>query len=173
MKLKNFNVSVYKEIMKLAWPTVTEQLLIMMVGVVSTILVGRLGTAELAAVGLINMIIMFFQSVFTGLATGSTVVIARITGEGNKQEARVALMQSLLIGIISGLIITIPGYFFASPILKLFFIGADPKVFDIGLQYYKIAIIGLPFLVIDLVVAGAVRGSGDTKSPMYITFIVN
>ena len=173
MKLKNFKASVYKNILELAWPTVTEQLLIMMVGVVSTIFVGRLGTAELAAVGLINMIIMFFQSVFAGLATGSTVVIARITGEGDKQKARTALMQSLLIGIVSGLAITIPGYIFATPILKVFFTGAEANVLAIGLQYYKIVLIGLPFLVVDLVVAGAVRGSGDTRSPLYITFIVN
>lgn len=173
MKLINFKASVYKNIIKLSWPTITEQLLIMMVGVVSTIFVGRLGTAELAAVGLINMIIQFFQSVFAGLATGSTVIIARITGEGDKEKARNALMQSLLIGVLSGLAITIPGYIFASHILKVFFIGADVKVYEIGLQYYKIALIGLPFLVVDLVVAGAVRGSGDTKTPMYITFIVN
>lgn len=58
-------------------------------------------------------------------------------------------------------------------ILNLFFAGAEAHVIEIGLQYYKIALIGLPFLVVDLIVAGAVRGSGDTKTPMYITTIVN
>ncbi|MDF2523488.1 MAG: efflux family protein [Clostridiales bacterium] len=169
----NFKAEVYKKILELAWPSVTEQLLIMMVGVVSTIFVGRIGTAELAAVGLINMIILFFQTIFAGLATGSTVVIARVTGEGDMQQAKEALIQSLILGILAGLVVTIPGYIFASQILNLFFAGAEAHVIDIGLQYYKIVLIGLPFLVVDLIVAGAVRGSGDTKTPMYVTTIVN
>lgn len=164
---------VYKEIVHLAWPAITEQMLIMMVGIVSTIFVGRLGSAELAAVGMINMLVFFFQTVFAGLSTGSTVIIARVSGEGDHLKAKTALIQSLYMGLISGLFITLPGYIFASPILKLFLGSAEPAVMNAGMLYYRLVLIGLPFLVVDMVIAGALRGSGDTRTPMYVTGAVN
>lgn len=173
MNLTYSKINVHKNILYLAWPAITEQLLIMMVGMVSTIFVGRIGTDALAAVGLVNMIITFFQTIFAGLSTGATVVIARVTGEGEHDKATTALIQALIMGIVAALVITIPGYVFASPILKLFFAGAEQNVLAIGLHYYKIVMLSLPFLVIDMTIAGAQRGAGDTRTPMYVTLIVN
>ncbi len=164
---------VYRSILTLAWPAIVEQLLIMMVGVVSTVFVGRIGTPELAAVGLVNMIIVFIQTVFAGLATGATVVIARQTGAGDIAGAKNALAQSLLVGIAAGICVAIPALVFARQVLGLFFGTANPEVLAIGLRYYRLVMIGTPFFVIDLVVAGAVRGTGDTRTPMLVTLAAN
>lgn len=171
---KNYSRKVvYKEIFTLAWPSITEQLLMMMVGMVSTIFVGRIGKDYIAAVGMVNMLIFFFQAVFTGLATGSTVVIARIIGEGNKKGARIAMVQSLIMSLVAGASITILGYLLASPLLSLFLGSANVEVLNIGLHYFSIVLIGLPFMVVDMVIAGSMRGAGDTKTPMYVTGVVN
>jgi putative MATE family efflux protein len=164
---------VYRSILALAWPAILEQLLVMAVGIVSTAFVGRIGTRELAAVGLVGMILFFIQTVFAGLATGATVVIARLTGEGDLALAKKAMVQSLFVGAGAGLAIGGLSLAFARPFLSLFFAGADPGVLEIGLSYFRIAMLGTPFLVVDLVVAGAVRGSGDTRTPMLVTLGVN
>ncbi len=162
-----------KEILHLAWPAIAEQILIMMVGIVSTIFVGRIGTDSLAAVGFINVLIMFFQTIFAGLATGCTIVIARLTGEGDNINAKTALAQSLYMGLIVGISVTILGYATAYPLLGWFFGSLDKSVLDIGMLYYLIVLAGLPFLVLDMIIAGAVRGAGDTRTPMFITGAVN
>jgi putative MATE family efflux protein len=164
---------IHKDIYKLAWPSITEQLLIMMVGMVSTIFVGRIGKETIAAVGMVNMLMFFFQTVFSGLATGSTVVIARVIGEGERHKAKIALIQSLFMSLIAGIAITAFGYAVAKPMIKLFFYSAEPQVFDIALKFYRMVLIGLPFMVLDMVIAGSLRGAGDTKTPMYVTIIVN
>jgi putative MATE family efflux protein len=178
MQMKIFKASMvksqlYKDIMKLAWPSITEQTLVMMVSIVSTIFVGRIGKEAMAAVGMVNMLVFFLQTVFAGLSTGTTVVIARVIGEGNRNKAKIALIQSLFMCAVAGFVITAFGYLLAAPILRIFLGSAEPEVFSIGLTYYKIVIIGLFFMVFDIVIAGAVRGAGDTKTPMYITGIVN
>jgi putative MATE family efflux protein len=171
---KNYDKKkVHKDIYKLAWPSITEQLLIMMVGMVSTIFVGRIGKETMAAVGMVNMLMFFFQTVFSGLATGSTVVIARVIGEGERHKAKIALIQSLFMSLVAGVAITVFGYAVASPMIKLFFYSAEPEVFDIALKFYRMVLIGLPFMVLDMVIAGSLRGAGDTKTPMYVTIIVN
>jgi putative MATE family efflux protein len=162
-----------KEIIKLAWPSITEQILEMMVGMVSTIFMGRIGTDAVAAVGMVNMLIGFLQTVFSGLAMGTTVIIARVTGEKNISEAKKAVIQSIYMASIVGIIIGITGRFFSASILKLFFGGAEIQVFGIGITYFNIVVISLPFFVLDIIVSGAMRGAGDTKTPMIITAGIN
>jgi putative MATE family efflux protein len=173
MNISYSRSEVDKEIIGLAWPTITEQILIMMVGIVSTILVSRLGKDAMAGVGMINVLINFFQTIFAGLATGSTIVIARVMGESGVKKAKLVLMQSIFIGIIVGLIFLIIGLVSADFTIKLFFGGADKNVLDIAMLYYKITLVGIPFVILDLLVGGALRGSGDTRTPMNVTIIVN
>lgn len=163
----------YGNIWKLAWPAVIEQTLVGVVGIVATVLVGRIGTVEIAAVGLVNMIVTFLQSVFTGLSTGTTVVIAHLTGEGKSDAARHALKIALLIGIFLGIVMYAGCRFFHEPILNLFLGRSDQAVLEAATKYYKLVLIGLPFLAVDMVIAGAQRGAGNTRNPMVVTGIVN
>ncbi len=162
-----------KEIISMAWPSITEQILEMMVGMVSTIFMGRIGTYAVAAVGMVNMLMGFMQTVFSGLSIGTTVVIARVTGEGNREDAKKALIQSGYMAIIVGFIMAIAGKVFSLRILDLFFGGAEPEVFNAGMSYFHIVVLNLPFLVLDIIISGAMRGAGDTKTPMVITGGVN
>lgn len=162
-----------RNILSLAWPTITEQLLVMMVGIVSTILVARLGKESMAAVGMVNNLVNFFQTIFAGLATGTTIIIARITGESGVQKAKSALMQSLLMGAVFGLIFTAICMYFSEDILKLFFGSAEKAVLEKGLLYYRFILISIPLMILDMLIAGGLRGAGDTKTPLYVTIIVN
>lgn len=162
-----------KEIISMAWPSITEQILEMMVGMVSVIFMGRIGTYAVAAIGMVNMLMGFMQTVFSGLSIGTTVVIARVTGEGNKEEAKRALIQSGYMAIIVGILLAVAGRVFSLPILGLFFGGTEPEVFKAGISYFNIVLFNLPFLVLDIIISGAMRGAGDTKTPMVITGGVN
>jgi putative MATE family efflux protein len=173
MKREYSRAKVYSRILGVAWPAIVEQVLVMTVGIVSTAFVGHIGTRELAAVGLVNMIVVFIQTVFEGLSTGGTVVIARLTGAGDFPEAKRSLVQSLYVGASAGILVAVPALAFGMPVLGLFFSGTDRSVLDVGFSYYRIVMIGTPFLVVDLIAAGAARGSGDMKTPMLVTLGVN
>lgn len=162
-----------KDIYGLAWPSIIEQLLIMLVGIVSTIFVGRLGKEELAAAGIVNNIIFFYQAMFAALSTGATAIVAREIGQNDMLKAKRVAEQSAVISIVLSIGFTAISYIFAVPILKLFLMGADRSVFDAALSFYEIAILGLPFVIISIVIGGAVRGAGDTRTPMYVSFLEN
>lgn len=51
----------------------------------------------------------------------------------------------------------------ADLVLKVFFQAADPKFLSLAILYYKITLIGIPFVILDMVVGGALRGEGDIK----------
>ena len=164
-----FNKKVDREIISLAWPSITEQILEMFVGIVSMIFMGWLGTAAVAGIGMVNSLMNFLQTVFSGLSIGTTVIVARVTGEGDTTEAKRALVQSGYMAIGVGISLMVVGKIFSVPILKLFLGGADPEVFNLGIRYFEIILFNLPFLVLDIIISGAMRGAGDTKTPMIIT----
>jgi Na+-driven multidrug efflux pump len=152
-KLKfTFNKKADKEITSLAWPSITEQILEMMVGMVSTIFMGRVGTSAVAAVGMVNMLMGFLQTVFSGLSIGTTVIIARVTGEKNIDEAKRALIQSAYMAIAVGIVMTVLGRLFSTPLLRFFFGSADIQVFNIGISYFNIVLFNLTFFVLDIIV---------------------
>ncbi|SNX53432.1 MATE family efflux transporter [Thermoanaerobacterium sp. RBIITD] len=173
MERGEHRVSLQKEVLELAWPSIIEQMLIMMVGMISTIYVGHISTAAIAAVGMINSLVFFFQAIFAGLSTGSTVIVARLIGEEDDKEARLAVMQSLIMCIFIFICFTVFGYILAVPLIKAFFGTVSKEVFDLGLLYYRIVLLGMPFVIIDIVLGGALRGAGDTRTPMYITATIN
>ncbi|MDT8717908.1 MATE family efflux transporter [Clostridium sp. 19966] len=173
MQAVHTKAEIDREILKLAWPTIAEQMLIMTVGMVSTIMVSRLGKESVAAVGMVNNLVNFFQTVFAGLATGSTIVIARVTGESGLKRAKKVLTQSLFMAIIVGIGFLMLGYAGENIIINVFFGSAASNVLSLVHMYYKIVLVGIPFVILDMVVGGALRGVGDTKTPMYVTFVVN
>ncbi len=162
-----------RRILTLAWPSVVEQILLMLIGVLNTMFVGHVGKDAMAAVGMVNTLMNFLQVSFSGLAFGATVVIARMYGEGDRDGAREALKQALMLCIAIGVTMTILCFFLREQIIGLFFGGATEAVTQNMNQYFSIVLFGILFMVFDTVVSGAVRGAGDTKTPMQVTIIEN
>ncbi len=162
-----------KSVLRLAIPAVLEQVLVMIVGVISTMLVGRIGKEALSGVGIVNQTIAFILVLSVALSTGSTVLIARLIGQGNRDTAREAMRQTVVLGAIGFLVVSIICYFFASQIIHLFFGKADVEVLRLATIYFKISMFGLPFLLVNTIISGNMRGAGNMKAPMFIAFLVN
>ena len=157
----------------MAWPSIVEQILEMMVGIVSMMFMGSIGDAAVAAVGMVTTLMNFIQTVFSGLSIGTTVIIARVTGEGNRAEAKRALIQSMYMAVLVGLVLLGLGKTFQGPVMGVFMGNADAEVHRLGMLYFGVMLFNLPCFVLDIIVSSAMRGAGDTKTPMVITGAVN
>lgn len=162
-----------KNILKLVGPAVGEQILAMIVGVISMAFVGHIGTSAVSGVGLVNTFIGFVMVVFVAINTGSTIVIARQIGEGDRQGAVSVVRHAVIFGFVIAIIVGSLAYIYAPNLINLFFGGADSLVQENAILYFKITMISLPLLLINLVISGCLRGTGDTRTPMLIAFIVN
>ncbi len=153
----------------LSWPAVLEQVVLMFGGLFVTAILGHVGSAELAAAGFVNMIIAFLQTSFAGLATGTTVIVARLFGAGQERTARSALFQSLLLALALSAAVTGLALAFSGPIAGAFFSANSADAAALAPAYLRIVLLSLPFLVLDLTIAAAMRGAGDTLSPMLVS----
>lgn len=163
----------YKDIFTLAWPCVLEQVLAMMAGIVTTMLIGHLGNAALTGVGFVNTLVTLFQASFAALSTGATVLIARLTGAKEHALARDAVKQTLILALGSSVIATTLCYIFRAPILHLFLGDIPQDVFDTTMSFFCISILSFPTLIINVILAGTFRGVGDSRTPMIINVLIN
>lgn len=165
------SADVRKAIFKLALPAMLEFGLMMLVQMIDMIQVGSLGPWAIAATGLAAQPTMLIFSVFSALVVGTTALVARAAGAGNRDYACRVTRQSFIIVLIMGIIITAIGIPASGSIIKL--MGADVDTIEPGTIYMKIIIAGTIFTVGNMVLAASLRGVGDMITPMISNIVAN
>ncbi len=163
--------SVRRQVLTLAWPAVLEQLLNMSVGLADTYIVGHLGAAPLAAVGLSLQSLNLFWALFGALGVGSTALVARRIGAGEPEAANAVARQSVLLAFFIGLLAAIVLWLGAP--LFLDWLGAEPEVVALGSAYVRAVASTVYMLSILFIGSAILRGAGDTRTPMLVMLLIN
>ncbi len=158
-------------IFNLAWPAITEMILMTITQIVDMLMVGRLGPAAIAAVGIANQPSFFIMAVFQALAVGTTAVVARMTGSGDRESAGNVLRQSVILALGMGLFTSI--FFLVISPSIITFMGAEPEVYGPSLGYFRIVVGGMIFTALTIIFVAALRGAGDTRTPMLVRGVAN
>ena len=95
-------VSIRRNVVNLSLPVLLSSLFQRLVSIVDIFLVGGLGAAAIAATGLGQLLIFVTMTVFWGLATGTTVVIAHLWGGRHYDGARKAAFSAILACALHG-----------------------------------------------------------------------
>ncbi|MFW6023048.1 MAG: MATE family efflux transporter [Halanaerobiaceae bacterium] len=166
------NKNIIKDIFILAFPAIAEMALNTLVGVADTIMIGQfIGTEGLSAVGFANQIIFTLIFIFSSFNAGATAMVARSYGEKNYKKLNKIIGQNMTLNFIIGIIIYLVTLFYAKDILNI--LDISQEVHNMGSSYIRYVAISQLFMFISFAAAASLRGSGDTKTPMYITGIAN
>lgn len=160
-----------KQIINLALPALIEQTLMTFVSMADMIMVGRLGPWAITSVGLSNQPMFVAMSVFIALNVGATALVARFVGAGEPHEASKVAKQALMIAVIMGVVLAAVSVSFAGEILH--FMGAEEDVIGPGTSYLKVVCLGLPVWAVTISLTAALRGAGDTRTPMTVNIVAN
>ena len=159
----------------LALPVLGEQVLNFLVGFYDVYLAGHLAadvrTDATAAVGVAAYVGWLASLVFSLVATGTTALISRAWGAREFDHGNRVANRSVALGGLAGLVfiaIIIP---VAPSLVSL--MGLTGHAAEISVRYLRIDAIGLLFSSLGLVIAAALRGTGDMKTPMLIYSGVN
>jgi putative MATE family efflux protein len=150
---------------KLAWPTMLQNVIAGLQGVVDHILVGNLlGYTANAAIGvswqIFLVVIVFMASLFTGQA----VLVARYAGAGDSDRVNRTVQQALLTAIAMYFIVAPIGYF-ATPVL-LDFANASPAVRELALPFLRVNFTFSIGMLLFFMLTSALRAAGDARTPM-------
>jgi putative MATE family efflux protein len=160
-----------QQVFSLALPVVLSSLLQRAVGIVDIFLVGGLGASSIAAVGIAQIMVFVVMSVSWGINVGVTVLVAQLWGAERKQDAAKAAYQAMLLAVAAAGLITLLGLTFGGRVAAM--LGANAVVQGILSDYTKVIFTFILFTIAINVLAGIMHGTGDTKTPLYATLIVN
>lgn len=167
MRLKNIwqdNKNHIKEAFRMAWPSVIESFCVALVGMVDSLMVSRLGSYAVAAVGLTTQPKFICLALFIATNVSVSALVARRKGEQNREDANRVLLTALTFVILAGAIVSVLAIVFANPIISM--MRSQPDTHDSAVSYFRIIMAGLLFNIITLIINAAQRGSGNTKISM-------
>jgi len=164
-------VSIRRNVAALSMPVLLSSLFQRLVSIVDIFMVGGLGAAAIAATGLGQLLIFVVMTVFWGLATGATVVIAHLWGAGRRLEARRAAFASLLFSALLAVAATLLGLFFGEDVAR--FMGASSDVMAFASDYIRLVFLYFAFTAGLNTLSAIMQGTGNTKTPMQAVILVN
>lgn len=158
----------YRRLAAVTVPVALGQLSYTAMGILDTVMVGRLGVTALAGVGLGNIVTWWVLSVFWGMLAGVNTLVAQAVGAGRPRAAGVALWQGLHLGALcaTAMLALWP----AAPALFALS-GVDPEVQAIATSYMRIRLLGGIGLTTLMVADNFYRGVGRTEIPMWCGFL--
>ncbi|WP_053846233.1 MATE family efflux transporter [Streptomyces sp. NRRL B-24085] len=163
-----------REIVALAVPAfgalVAEPLFVL----ADSAIVGHLGTAQLAGLGIASALLTTAVSVFVFLAYATTAAVARRVGAGDLPAAIRQGMDGIWLALLLGaavIAVVLPA---APSIVELF--GASDTAAPYATTYLRISALGIPAMLVVLASTGVLRGLQDTRTPLYVAiagFVAN
>lgn len=158
-------------IINIAWPAVTELILVTVCQMVDMMMVGRLGAYAITAVGLTFQPKFLMLTLFLALNVGATALVARMKGSRQPEESRIVVRQILLLTLAFSLVVSVLGVFLARPFVRC--MGGGPDVIDPGTEYFQIIMFGFIFSTIPLAISAVLRGIGNTKATLNLNLTAN
>nr|WP_238934558.1 MATE family efflux transporter [Aurantibacter crassamenti] len=160
----------FKYNLKLAYPVILGLIGHTLVQFADNVMVGQLGTAELAAVSLGSSFVFIGMSFGIGFSTAITPLVAEADGAGKKGEAKSAFKHGLILCTLIGLSL-FGVIILCKPVL--YYMNQPPEVVDLAMPYLDLVALSLVPLVIFQAFKQFSEGLSQTKYPMYAAVIAN
>ena len=127
-------------------------------------IVGRLGVEPLAGLGVASAILLTAANIFVFLAYGTTAVVARQLGAGDRPGAIAGGIDGTWLAIALGTVTAAAVATAAEPLCRIF--GASNAALEQAVIYLRISALGIPAMLVVLATTGVLRGLQDTKTPL-------
>lgn len=165
MKLNGF----YSSLFTIAIPISLQALLQNFVNMLDTVMIGRLGSVEIAAVGLGNQIFFILNMILFGITSGGGVFIAQFWGKKDLSGIRKSLGLMTLIAAFVALVFTVLGLLIPHQLIRIY--SPDPEVVRVGGEYLRLACLSYIPTAISFSITLALRSTERVKLPLVCTSV--
>ena len=160
----------YKKLASIAVPIAMQGVISSSLGLVDTLMVGFLGEADLAAVGIATQIYFVHWMILYGFTSGSATFTSQFYGAGDLKNIRKTIGFTVTIALLFGLLFFIIANFCTEPLIKLF--STNTEIIKLASGYIKTASPAFFFLGFTVPFSSALRSTQQTKIPLYISIVV-
>lgn len=165
------SIPVSQAIILLSIPMVLEMVMESVFALVDIYFVSRLGSQEVAVVGITESLMTLVYAIGMGLSVGTTALVSRRIGQKNPAAASRAAVQAIFAALAVSLLFSIAGIIYAKDLLR--FMGATEETIEMGYQYPMIMLGGNAVIMLLFVINAVFRSSGDAAISMRVLWIAN
>lgn len=158
-------------ILSLALPTMLEQFLATAVQYIDTAMVGTLGTHATAAVGATTTVSWLINGTVSAIGVGFLSYISKACGAGDRDRAKRAAAQAVLVTLIVGIGFTVLALALSTRVPV--WMRADPSIQVLASQYFFVMYTPMLARSAILLFGNLFRAVGDSKTPMRVGLMVN
>lgn len=158
----------YRKMLFIAFPVMIQNLISIGLNLIDTLMIGRVGVSELAAVGAANQVYFIFSMTCFGVYSGAAVYTAQFWGAQDISSIRKIMGIDYLVGGALALLFTLAGILLGPHILWLF--ARDAAVIERGTQYLQIACISYVFTAMSYAMSFNSRSIQRLAGPTTINF---
>lgn len=167
--------NIIKGILLFALPLVIGNILQQLYSTIDSIICGNyIGSTALASIGTSEPIINLLTGAFFGFATGVSILVAQYVGANDTKKQEAIIYNGIAQTFVLGIIITIVSIFGLDMILKTIHTPSD--VYTSTKTYLSIYFMGITPVLLYNMIAGILRGMGNSKVPLYflaVTSVIN
>jgi putative MATE family efflux protein len=156
-------------IWRLTWPTILSNMAFIMTGLIFLKIAGGMGIDEVAAVTTGQRLFFILFAVMMGLSSGTTALVGRYWGAGDKVRAGRVAALSVIIFFVDGLLLSWIAIPFLEPLVSIFSLTPEAQILAVDFVFYTV--LYAPPLLIMLVFSMAFRATGDSKTPLWAAVI--
>ena len=162
-----------RELLRLAWPVVVQNLFRMTMFLADTFMIGRVGRDAMAALAIVWPIAHLILSVLMALSIGTVATVARAWGEGDREKQAREAATAVGIAAVLGLPLSALGVLLMPMAAGFFSLPGSPEVTGMAAGYLRFQGAALLFVCIDFSAAAVLRGAGNTRVPMMAAVAAN
>jgi putative MATE family efflux protein len=156
-------------LMTIAIPIALQNLVSSSVNMLDTVMVGQLGAASLAAVGLGNQIYFLLMLLLYGISTGSGIFIAQYWGKRDLPGIHRTLGLGLCVGLVAGTLFMIAAIVAPRTLIGLY--SRDAEVIRLGADYLRVAALSYLPTVASFILGFAMRSCERVKLPLVASVV--
>lgn len=154
-------------------PLVVEQILVMLVGIMDTVMVSYAGEAAISGVALVDMLNHLVTTVLAAVDTGGAVIVSQYLGRKDRKDADESASQLVAISVVFSLGLAMLCVLFHRLILGALFGSVAEDVMQAARTYCLITALSFPFLGLYNSSSALFRTMKKTKLTMYVSILMN
>jgi len=154
----------FSQMLRLASPIILQQLIFSSLGMIDTVMIGHLGDASVAAVGVANQVFFLATLLYFGITSGAAIFTAQYWGRKDIPRIQQILGLSLVISLVGGAVFTLVAIGYPQAVLQIY--SADPEVISLGGEYLQITALSYIFTAITYSFSVILRSINNVKLPM-------
>lgn len=158
-----------RTLFKLAFPIALQMLLVSSLNMVDTIMIGRLGESQIAAVALANQVFFLLLLFLFGVGSGAAVFAAQYWGVRDKAGVQRTLGIAFLCGAAGAVFFYVAAAFLPEQVIGIY--SRDTSVIALSASYLRVVAPSYFFTAVTIVFSSVIRTTGNTRLPLYVTAV--